>query len=301
MTFALVVTAIRRHPFSTLLTTFLIILLASLFAMAVPIALALWIASTLIMVELWCALEPFILHRLRGFRPPTHAERELLRTAFASDRLEAVIVHQPDLAIGRGLRCLAVNRDLLDLLDERPLSGLLSQAAASSHAADLAGVALVWLGNLPLLVALCLTRVVGQLGRLLGVLLGESLVLPLVLWPGGGFVRWSGRLFGSAMVGLLSSMLISAGLAGAGVALMLAWPVVSALQALLAWESRRAERIADLATIDAGLGAELLEALEFLTLAEPRPTPSGALGILFRPGARLTDRADWIRRTLYRQ
>ena len=299
MTFALVLAAIRRHPFSILLSTLLLVVFASLLDVAVPVALTLWLATAGVSFELWYAMEPFVLRRVGNSRAPSHTECELLQSALASERLEAIIVQQPDLALARGLRCLLVSRDLLDMLDERSLSGLLRQTVAPIHAADLAGVAFAWLGILPLLAAWCVTRMLGQLGQLLGVVVGASLVLPLVLWPGGGFVRWSGRVFGSAMVVLLGSTLISAGLAGAGLALVLAWPVVRGFQALLGWESRRSERLADEATIDAGLGAELLEALEFLTLAEPRCSPSGVRSILFKEGAQLTDRADRIRRTLY--
>jgi hypothetical protein len=188
---------------------------------------------------------------------------------------------------------------MLELLDERALSGLLNQAAAPIHVADLGGVLLVWLGNVPVVAAWCVSQCIGQLGRLLGVIVGESLVLPLVVWP-GGFVRWSGRVFGSAMVGLLGSMLLSSGLAAAGLGLMVAWAVVPGIQALLAWESRRIERVADQAAVDAGCGAELLEGLEFLALAEPRPRPAGLLGVLCRPGAPLSIRADRIRRALSR-
>jgi hypothetical protein len=270
---------------------------ASLLDVSIPGALTLWIGTALLSFELWYALEPFILQHLGGFRAASHAERALLEAAISNAQLEPLIGIQPELAIARGVRCLVISRDLLELLEERALSGLLYQAAAPVHVADLAGALMVWLGNLPVLAAWWAARGVVCLGRLLGVLVGESLVLPLVLWP-GGFVRWSGWLFGSAMLGLLGSMLLSSGLVAAGVGLMLAWAVVPGIQALLGWESRRVERAADQATVDAGRGAELLEALEYLVLAEPRPRASGLMGVLCRPGAELNLRAERIRRAL---
>jgi hypothetical protein len=173
------------------------------------------------------------------------------------------------------------------------------QAVAPVHCADLAGVLWVWLGNLPLCCAWYVSRGCCQLGRLLGVIVGESLVVPLVLWR-DGFLRWSGRVFGSSIVGLLAATLLSDGFAAAGLGLMLAWIVIPGLQAALAWESRRVERAADQATIDAGYGPQLLEALELLVVAEPLVTPTGLLGLLHRRGAPVTMRADRIRQVLSR-
>jgi hypothetical protein len=69
-------------------------------------------------------------------------------------------------------------------------------------------------------------------------------------------------------------------------------------QALLAWESRRAEQLADQATVDAGLGWQLLEALETLAMAESVPPPDGLLGLFCRRGSPLNTRADRVWRAL---
>ena len=86
---------------------------------------------------------------------------------------------------------------------------------------------------------------------------------------------------------------------GLGLLLALArW--VPGLQALLAWESRRTEHLADQATVAAGLGWQLLEALETLAFAESVPLPDGLLGVLCRRGSPLTARADRVWRALSR-
>ena len=84
-----------------------------------------------------------------------------------------------------------------------------------------------------------------------------------------------------------------------GFLLMVAWPAIPCLNALLAWESRASERVADRGTIAAGYGFQLLEAVDLLGLASPMPTAAGALGLLRRPGALMVDRAQWIRRALH--
>jgi hypothetical protein len=192
---------------------------------------------------------------------------------------------------------VVVGRDLIEVLDSRALDGLLHQAANPAHVADTAGVLLVWLGNLPLVAAWLVGRGLGQLGRMVGVLVGTSLVLPLVLWP-HGFVRWSGRLFGGMIGVLFASMLLSDGFAAAGLAFMVAWVAVPMLRAALDWESGRAEQVADLQTVELGFGQQLLEALECLAVAEPLEQTGGLRSILFRPGAPLTERADRIRHAL---
>jgi hypothetical protein len=195
------------------------------------------------------------------------------------------------------LRSLIVSRALLDLLEDRAVQGLLTQAVAEVRSASLAGVLVVWLGNVPLLSAWLLGRWLAQLGRLLAIAVGSSLVVPMLLWP-VGFIRWSGRLFGAAIVALFGAALLSSGLAAPGLGLLLAWALVPGVQALLAWESRRAEQFADQATIDAGLGWQLLEALETLAFAESLPPPNGLLGLLCRRGCPLPARADRVWRAL---
>jgi hypothetical protein len=299
MTLALTLAAVRRHPFSIAFTVLIVVVFASLASVSVPLALGTWLATAVATLEVWYALEPLVLRQFGGYRDPSHAEREALGVAITSSSLELLLGDGPGLAIGRGLRCLVVSRDALELLDERPLGGLLTQATHPIHSASLAGDILVWLGNLALFGAWCIDRGLGQLGRLLGVLVGESLVLPLVVCR-DGFLRWSGWIFGSLAVVLLGSTLLSSGFAAAGLALLAAPPLMVALSTVLAWERRRVERAADEATIGAGFGAQLLEAVELLAVAEPRPRPTGVLRMLCPPGAPLTNRAARIRQSVFR-
>src|ERR1051326_3860619 len=89
--------------------------------------------------------------------------------------LEVLIADRTDFTAMRGLRCLAIGRDLMDILEDRALSGFLTQVAAPVQSANLAGFLLVWLGNLPVLAAWWATRLVGQLARLLALAVGASL------------------------------------------------------------------------------------------------------------------------------
>jgi hypothetical protein len=297
MTFAHTVSAIRHHLFSILFNVAMVIASAILLHVSVALALAIWLAAGLASIELWYAVEPCVLRWLGGCRAPSYAERARLEPALGRSSLQLLIADAPDLAAVRGARCLVITRDLLEFLDDRALCGLLSQTADASNWANLAGFAFVWLGNLPLLGAWLAGRFVGQLGQLLGVAVGASLVLPLVFWR-DGFLHWSGRLFGGMIGALLATMLLYAGFAAAGLGLLIAWALVPAIQTLLAWESRRSERGADQASIAAGFGPQLLEAMECLLLAEPLPHPAGLLGVLKCPGAPLVDRADRIRRVV---
>jgi hypothetical protein len=276
----------------------LIALTASLAGVCVPLALAGWAGLALVTFELWYGLEPLVLRRLGGCRAPTEAERQRLESALGRTHLCLLIASTGSLSAGRGLRCLVVGRDLLELFEDRALAGLLNQVAAPLQAANLAGFVLVWLGNLPLLGAWCVTRLVSGLARLLAIVIATSLVVPLLLWR-DAFLGWVGRLLASVWVGLLASMLLSSGFAAAGLLLLVGWLAIPGLGAVLAWESRRAERSADAATIEAGYGAQLLEAADLLTLVEPAPGPAGVLRLLCRPGVPSGERSSWIRRRLY--
>jgi hypothetical protein len=99
---------------------------------------------------------------------------------------------------------------------------------------------------------------------------------------------------------LVGSALVSSGLAATGLGLLLGWPLGRGLRALLAWESRRAEHLADQATIDAGLGWQLLEALETLAFAESLAPPDGLLGVFCRRASPLNARADRVWRAVSR-
>ena len=296
MTLALIWAALRRRPFATGSTALLLLSLASLFGAPAPTALVVWLAVSAASLEVWHTVERVLLRRL-GYRAPTLAERERLDSALTCNHLEVLVLDSPGLWAGRGLRSLVITRAMLDLLEDRALLGLLHDSAESVRRATLAGHLLVSIGTLPFLLAGWLSRALTLLGRWLAVAVGPALVLPVIVWP-HGFAVWAGRAFGAIIVGLLGTALVSNGFAAAGLALLAAWAVVPGLRALLAWETRRAEAVADRATIRGGLGWELVEALETLQLAEPLPRPGGLHGVLCPPGAPLGARADRVRRAL---
>jgi hypothetical protein len=296
-TIALTWAALRRRPFSISSTVVLSIVTAALLGAPVPLALLGWMVTGLVSLKVWRTAERFVLRRFDA-RPPSRLERERLDlmpecATKASSRVEVLVVDRAEPWLRSGLRCLVISRGLLDLLEDRALVGLLSQAAREVPSANLAGEMLVWLSNVPLLSTWLLSRWISQLGRLLAVAVGGSLVLPLLLWP-VGFTRWAGRVFGSAIVGLLGVTLVSVGLAGAGLGLLLAWAIVPGLQWLVTWETRRAEQVADVASIEAGQGWPLVEALETLMWANALPVPEGVFGLLNPTGAPLAERADRV-------
>ena len=297
MTFALVLAAIRRHPCSVTLTVLLAIFTADLLGVSTAVALSVWLIVGLVGFELWHALEPTVLQRLAGSREPTSAERQRLESALGRSQLRLLVAETPDLVAVRGIRCVVVSRDLLDVFEDRALTGLLNQTAAPVRAANLAGFLLVWLGNLPLLLAWCAIRLIGQFGRLLAVLVGSSLVLPLILFR-DAFLSWTGRLFTAMLVALTGSVLVSSGHAAFGFAMLLAWAIVPSLRAILAWESRRTEWAADARTIADGFGLQLLEAVDFLALAEPLPVTGALLRLFCLPRTSSAKRAERIRRAL---
>jgi hypothetical protein len=94
-------------------------------------------------------------------------------------------------------------------------------------------------------------------------------------------------------------MLLVNGFPAIGFLVMIAWLVIPCLDAILAWESRGTERVADCATIQAGYGLQLLEAIDVLGLVDATATASGALGVLRRPGAPIVERSRWMRRMLH--
>jgi hypothetical protein len=296
MIIALAWAAIRRHPLSILSTALLVTLSARLLGLPVPVVLVAWASLSLLGITVWHAFEPLLLRWL-GCRSPSWLERERLDRALGSRRPEVVLLDAAEPWLGHGVRSLIVSRALLDLLEDRAVQGLLTQAVQEVRWASLAGELAVWLGSLPLVVSRLLGTWLTRLGRLLALVVGSSLVVPILLWP-TGFIRWAGRLFGAVFVLLLGSALVSSGLAAPGLGLLLGWPMVLGLQTLLAWESRRAERLADQATIAAGLGWQLLEALETLAFAESVPPPDGLLGVFCRRGSPFNLRADRVWRAL---
>ena len=296
MTLALISAALRRRPFTLLYAALLLAAFASLIGAPVPLALVAWFAASIAALELWHAAEPTILWRL-GCCAPTHAERERIEASLGCVHLEVLVLDSPRLWLGCGLRCLVITRAALEVLEDRALVGVLYQAAAPAHCAAVAGQVVVWIGSLPILSASTASTGLALLGRLLALVVGNALLIPLLLWP-EGFVRWAGRALGVLIVGLAGSALLSSGLAAAGAGLLLAWAIVPGLRALLAWEARRTERTADQTTIAAGLGWELLEGLDTFAEAEPLSAPRGLLGMLAPAGAPLADRTERIRRAL---
>jgi hypothetical protein len=297
MTFALTLAAVRHHPVGVVLTALMAIVTASLLAVSAPLALVAWAVTGLVCLELWYILEPVVLSQFGDCRLPTAAEHQRIEAALGRTHVDVLIADVTEFTAMRGLRCLAIGRDMLDVLEDRALSGYLAQAAAPLQSANLAGFILVWLGNLPVLAAWWATRLVGQFGRLLALVVGTSLVVPLVVCR-EGFLRWAGLVFTTVLVGLCGSALLSYGFAAVGLGLMLAWLVVPSVHAVLDWESRRVERSADLATIDAGLGPQLLEAIDFLALVKPDRPATGLLSIVCLPSGSMVERARWIRRRL---
>jgi hypothetical protein len=70
------------------------------------------------------------------------------------------------------------------------------------------------------------------------------------------------------------------------------WAAVPGLAALVDREWRRTEAAADAATVEAGLGWHLLQALEVLVWVDPVARPEGLLGLLFRAGDPVWRRAE---------
>jgi hypothetical protein len=296
MTFRIAWAALRRRPFSLSSTAFLVTVSASLLGFPVPLALLLWLATSLVALAAWHAAEVFVLKRW-GVRAPSRLERERLGAVLESAPIEVLVADRSTPWIGWGLRSVVISSAVLELLEDRALGGLLTQVTAPTWSGAVAGRLLVWIGNTPVVITWGIARCLAQLGRLLAVAVGASLVLPLLIWP-AGFVRVVGRVFGAALVALVGLVLVSSGLAALGLGLLTAWAVVPGVRALVAWEWRRAEMIADQATIDAGLGWQLLEALETLVWAESAPRPTGVLGLLAPAGAPIAARADRVWRAM---
>jgi hypothetical protein len=297
MALALMLSAIRRHPIGMTLTTLLAIVTASLLGFSAPLTLLAWGVTGLVWFEVWYLIEPFALQRFGDCRPPTPTELARIQAVLDRTHLEVLIADRNGFTATRGLRCLVIGRDLMDLLEDRGLSGFLTQVAAPVQSANVAGFVLVWLGNLPVLVAWWLTRLVGQLARLLALAVGTSLLVPLVVCR-EGFLRWTGLVFTAMLVGLSGCVLLSYGFAAVGLGLLLAWLIIPVVHAVLGWESRRIERFSDATAMASGFGPQLLEAVEFLALVDLHRPGTGLLSILCLPTCPLVERAHRIRRQL---
>jgi hypothetical protein len=280
--------ALRRRPFSVLYTLFLVIVYAALLRVPIALSVLLWGVGSLLVLGVWLLVEPFALDRL-GCHIPTRGEQARLDSSIRRFNIAVRVADDPAPWVGSGLRTVVVSQGALDLLEDRGLVGLLGQATTEQLAAGLAREWVVWLGNAPLLAAWWMTRCLERIGQLLALAIGSALVLPMLVWP-YGFVCWLGRALGVILVAVIGSVLLSRGAAAAGLGLLVGWALVLSLRALLAWEARRTEAEADLATVRASLGWHLHEALETLALAAPA-RPQGMLGLLVRPGVPLPRRA----------
>src|SRR5438105_3938398 len=132
MTPALVCAAFYRHPFSALCSALLAALSASLLGMSVAMVLLAWMAASLVALAACRALEPFALRRL-GCRAPNRLERERFDAAPAAWPAQILVFDAAAPWHLRGLRSLVISRGLFDLLENRALVGILSQASANVH------------------------------------------------------------------------------------------------------------------------------------------------------------------------
>jgi hypothetical protein len=281
--------AVRRRPLSLACATVLATWSASLLGVPVPFALATWPLAGLVVVRVWSVVEKRLL-LWRGVRPPDRLEHALLSTILGHAPVEILVLNASDPMLVRGYRHLVISRGLLDLVTSRSLLGLVRQATQPAWSASLVGEAFVWLAVWPLLLGQLVGRWCVLLGRGLAVLVGWSLVLPMLICP-DAFVRWVGRLFGVGLAFCVGGLLLESGLVAPGTLLWLGWPIVASLRWLLDWEWRRTERLADQATVELGLGWQLLEGLEELGWTDEPPAPGGLVGLLFRTGAPTSDRA----------
>ncbi|MBV9174348.1 MAG: hypothetical protein JOZ81_30170 [Chloroflexi bacterium] len=288
--------ALRRRPFSFGSTLVLLVVFSSLMGAAAPVAVLLWIGLALLGLEVWFVVEPVALRRL-GARKPNQAEWTRLQGAVQTCGCRLLILDQPEPWLFPTLRHVVVSRGMLDFVEDRGVFGLVAQATEQQRLAAVVGVPIVWLGNLELVAAYVISCCAVRLGELVASVMGYSLVLPGLLFP-NAFRRYGGLLLGTVLLGLIGATLITDSLPGAGLALLVGWAVVRAVDAVLAWESRRLEAVADEATVAAGLGSHLREALETLGWADELPRARGLLGVLQQPGASVAARLERVERLL---
>jgi len=286
---------LRRRPISLACALLSVVVTALLVSLDVGTLVLAWGLTSVVVLGLWHKTERMIL-RAAKCRPLSAREKDTLSPRVSGSTAEVLIVDRAEPWVVRGLRSVVVGAGMLDVLDEHQLGGLITHRALLDPA-PVAGELVVWIGMLPFRIGWHVNLWIGVIGRALALLIGTSLLVPLVIWP-QGYLRWGGRLFGALLGGMFASLLLSGGMALAGLVLMTSWFVVPVVQCLLEWESRRAERMADDAVLEAGLGWELLGALDELVCLDPQPVPPGLLGWLYRAGAPLRDRADRLLRAL---
>ncbi len=306
MLLSLLLAAVRSYRVSLLVTAATILAWSALAATPVWLPMLLWCAAGLPVLAVWLLVEPS-LHRFWGARRPSTREGARLATAvgLAAGAQAPVFLMREDAAIDAmaGIRTIVVSTGTLEALDDRQLAGVLVHELAHVRSLDPLGRALVWLGVLPILALAAGTGLVARLGRLLASLVGAALIVPALLWP-VGFATWVGRLITVPLVFLIGLYCLAQGAAthaGAPVAIgigtLLAWALAPGLRALVAWEDRRREAAADRATIAAGLGDPLLEALTLIQSLE-QPGPSGPVATLLSSHPRAELRIDLLQRLL---
>jgi hypothetical protein len=278
MLMSIVWAALRRRPFSFVCTLMLGIVWAALSGVTVPVALLVWVLASLGTIELALVLEPRLLERA-GCRVLLPEEQARLDPIINRLQVGVRIVDDHRPWLGNGLRTVVISRGALDLLPDRALLGLLTQASYQVNDGVAVRELIVRLGNLPLLALWRVTTGLHLLARLLAMTVCSALLVPLLIWP--GVIVWLGRLLGLIVVLLVGSALIAGGVPGAGLMLVLSGWLVPGLRALLDWEARAAQASADRATVQANLRQPLLEALEHLAGADEVRLP-GWLGIVVR-------------------
>lgn len=238
---------------------------------------------------------------LAGCRPLTHLERERLRhPAVSSESASAAVVvcAHGDPWLLHCARRLVVSAGLLDLLEDRALTAYIAQAQQPVYLAAHVAETIVWSLAWPALTGWALVRLCSAVGRLLAIVVGCALLLPMIFWP-DGFVRHAGVALGGVTLCCVLLMLAAGGqghLVVLVIVSLIAWRLLGITQRA---EGCGVEDAADRATIEAGLGVALSEALDTLVWVEPIARPRGVLGLLFREGETLSTRAERLWRILH--
>ena len=291
--------ALRRRPFSVIATFVLVVLYAAFLYIPVHIALVSWVLASLLATALWLLLETRILE-YAGCRKPTYTEVPRLHGSAQRLGVDILIAEDGDgstIWIGSGVRAIVISRGAFETLDDDGLLGLIEHAAAARESMPVVSAGMVWLGNAPLLLAWCLSFGLIYLGKLLALTIGAALVLPIAM-GGFSFVNRVGVVIGGVLLALSGAVLVSGGEAALGLGLLLSWALVPGPRELLAWESRRIEAMVDAAMIRDGSGRLLLAGLDqLMVLGTARP--SGLLGFLVAPGARLDSRINRVSSALH--
>ncbi|GAC1327442.1 MAG: hypothetical protein NVSMB2_26840 [Chloroflexota bacterium] len=288
---------LRTRAVSLTLAGVLLLLGSALVGLSPVSAVLVALVFSLAIGTLFSVAEPLVL-RWSGCRAPNRSEAERLSVHTGSAGVPVLVHDSADPFVIQCPGRIVLSVALLDALEDRALLGYLTQASYSGFRAALIGEAIVWSCIWPIALGRVLTGVASRFGCVLAMVVGYALVLPMLLCP-DGFVRWAGRVFTPLVLAWLLLMLGAGGypgLAGAALVSVLSYPVALAV---LRWEWRRVEKAADRATIDRGLGAHLLEAIETLAWVHTAP-PRGVLGLLFHSGTPAATRADIVRRHLSR-